>query len=275
MKTLTPLLLLLALFVSGCGGDTNEMAMDQGGVEEEHPDELIGSGNPSNDDIRLTDFPASTEFPDASIDNWTFDAGTFDYEVSNYEFGVQTPDAEEIMCANSAKGQHVHLIVDNEPYIAKYEPTFEHVLSNGQHYILSFLSRSYHESIKTPAAHRAVLANVMNGGFNEPTDITEPMLFYSRPKGTYVGERETEQVMLDFYPVNAELGEDYQVKANINGREFMIDEWKPYFIEGLPLGENTVTLTLMAGDSIVDAPLNPVRRTFTLEALPAEQGDSK
>ena len=55
----------------------------------------------------------------------------------------------------------------------------------------------------------------------------------------------------------------------------MIDEWKPYFIEGLPMGETTVTLTLMSGDSIVNTPLNPVRRTFTLEALPAEEAAGK
>ena len=275
MKALSPLYFLFALFLYACGGDTKEMDMDQGGVEEEEGAELIGDGTPGSEDIRLTDFPESTDFPNASIDAWTYDGATFNYEVSGYEFAEQTPDADDIMCANSDKGQHVHLIIDNEPYIAKYDPTFDQDMSNGQHYILTFLSRSYHESIKTPAAHRAVMANVMNGGFDEPAEITEPMLFYSRPKGTYVGQRETEQVMLDFYPVNAELGDEYQVKANINGEEFMLDEWKPYFIEGLPMGENTVTLTLMSGDSIVDAPLNPVRRTFTLEALPAEEAAGK
>ena len=275
MKSLSPLLLLLSLFIYACGGDTNEMAMDQGGVEEENGRDLIGDGTPGSDSITLTDFPASEEFPNASIDDWTYQNGTFNYKVSGYEFAQQTDDADEIMCANSDKGQHVHLILDNEPYIAQYTPTFDQDMSDGQHYILTFLSRSYHESIKTPAAHRAVQANVMNGGFDKPTEITDPMLFYSRPKGNYVGKKETENVMLDFYPVNVELGDEYQVRATINGKEFTIDEWKPYFIKGLPLGENTVTLTLMSGDSIVDAPLNPVRRSFTLEALPAEQAAGK
>ena len=268
-------MLPLGLFLYGCGGDTKEMNMDQGGVEEEQGSELIGDGSPDSDHIRLTPMPESTDFPNASIDDWSYRGGTFDYTTSNYEFGVQTPDAEELMCANSAQGQHVHLIIDNEPYIAKYEPTFDQVMADGQHHLLTFLSRSYHESIKSPAAHRAVTANVINGGFDNPTEITDPMLFYSRPKGTYVGKKETENVMLDFYPVNAELGEEYQVRANINGEEFIIDEWKPFYIQGLPMGESTVTLTLMAGDSIVDTPLNPVRRTFTLEALPAEEGQSR
>lgn len=269
------LLLPFGLFLYGCGGDTQEMAMDQGGVEEEEGRDLIGDGTPDSENITLTPMPESVAFPDASIDDWTYQGGTFNYATSNYEFGVQTPDADALMCANSAKGQHVHLIIDNEPYIAQYEPTFDQTMSGGEHYLLTFLSRSYHESIKTPAAHRAVKVNVLNAGFTNPEEITDPMLFYSRPKGTYVGNKETENVMLDFYPVNAPLGEQYQVRVNINGEEFTVDEWKPYYIQGLPMGESTVTLTLMAGDSIVDAPLNPTRRTFTLEALPAEQAQGK
>jgi len=96
------------------------------------------------------------------------------------------------------------------------------------------------------------------------------MLFYSRPKGTYVGKKATENVMLDFFPVNASLGSEYQVKAVVNGKdEFMINEWRPFYLTGLPLGENTVELTLMKGGVAVDAPLNPVTRSFKLEADPA------
>jgi hypothetical protein len=270
MKILPYFTFLLLLTMMACTGDRKEGVVDQGGVEEEEGADLIGTGTPGIDDITLTDMPPTTGFPNASIDNWSYEGGTFTYETSNYEFGEQTPDAESLMCANSAKGQHVHLIIDNEPYIAKYEPTFEQVVKDGKHHILTFLSRSYHESIKTAAAHRAVVANVANMNATDMQEITEPMLFYSRPKGTYVGAAETENVMLDFYPVNAEIGDEYQVLANINGKEFTITDWKPYYIKGLPMGENTVTLTLMKGDEIVDAPLNPVRRTFVLEADPME-----
>ena len=271
MKTLYPSLLLLLLFVMACGGDTNEDAMDQGGVEEEHGAEYIGDGNPGNENIQLVDMPATETFPNASIDDWSYKGGTFNYNVSGYTFGKITDDAEELRCANSAEGQHVHLIIDNEPYIAKYTPSFEQPVSDGEHHILTFLSRSYHESIKKPEAHRAVKVSASNGSFSSMQDITEPMLFYSRPKGSYVGSSQTENVMLDFYPVNVELGDEYKVMASVNGKEFTIDEWKPYYLQNLPMGENTVTLTLMRGDSIVDAPLNPVRRTFTLEADPMEE----
>jgi hypothetical protein len=59
------------------------------------------------------------------------------------------------------------------------------------------------------------------------------------------------------------------VKAEINGEVFMLKDYKPRFILGLPMGENTVKLTLLdAAGKMVLTPLNPVSRTFTLEELP-------
>jgi len=203
---------------------------------------------------------------------YPYSNGTFNYEVANYEFAAQTPDADALMCANSGKGQHAHLIINNEPYIAKYEPSFKMDLPDGTHHILTFLSRSYHEAIKNGTAYRAVTASVENNAFTDAVDIKTPMLFYSRPKGTYAGKKATENVMLDFYPVNAELSADgFYVEASVNGGPGMkITEWQPYFLKGLPMGENTVKLSLMKDGELVDTPLNPVSRTFTLEALPAE-----
>ena len=97
--------------------------------------------------------------------------------------------------------------------------------------------------------------------------INDPMLFYSRPKGTYVGEKNTKKVMLDFYVINLELGDRYKVLADINGEVHTIDTWQPYYVEGLPMGKNKIKLTLVDGDgNVVEAPLNPVEREFELKA---------
>ena len=50
------------------------------------------------------------------------------------------------------------------------------------------------------------------------------------------------------------------------GQVFLIDEWAPYVIEGLPLGEVTVKLELIdASGAAVPGPFNTVERTVTLE----------
>lgn len=220
----------------------------------------------------LTPFTPSPEFPDAKIETVEYKDGKFSFGIDSdtYELGAQTADAPSKMCANSGKGQHIHLIIDNAPYAAKYTASFDYDVTDGDHYMLAFLSRSYHESIKTDAAHVAYLGTFMDKSLKDVKEVKDPMLFYSRPKGTYVGKANTDKVMLDFYLSNTTLGEN-KVIANINGEDHTINKWQPFYIEGLPIGNNTITLTLVDKDgNKVDAPLNPVSRTFKLEADPTE-----
>lgn len=245
----------------------------------ENPKEVSDEGTTESTDTlstsmkyTITPFSVSTAFEDAEIKGMDFTNGKFSFAIGgeSYKLGEQTSDAPQKMCANSAEGQHIHLIVDDAPYAAKYTAEFDYEIPDGDHYLLAFLSRSYHESIKTPAAHVAMKVAISNNGIAESENIKGPMLFYSRPKGSYVGD-DTKKVMLDFYMVNAELGADYLVKADINGETHVVDTWQPYYIEGLPMGENTITLSLVDKDgNLVEAPMNPVTRTITLVADPAE-----
>lgn len=221
----------------------------------------------------LSPFSQSPSFGDAKLSNMRFSKKTFEFDVSNYELGSQTRDASSKMCANSGKGQHIHLIVDNEPYAAKYVNEFEYELADGGHYLLAFLSRSYHESIKTKDAFICEIVNIEDGEIAKREKIENPMLFYSRPKGTYIG-KDTKKVMLDFYLNNTQISEGGNyVEANINGEVHKITEWKPYFIEGLPMGDNYIALTLKDSEGkALEIPLNPVKRIFTLKADPLPEG---
>ncbi len=267
MKTALTLLALGSL-LAACANDPSTAGTEAGTPEAR---EMVGTADTAAvAAVTVEPKTPGEDFADAEITDWTYAGSRFDvaYDSSTYQLGEQTADATQTMCANSDKGQHIHLIVDNEPYDAYYTSSFEKELPDGEHDVLAFLSRSYHESIKTEEAHRAVRATVKDGAFASAEPITDPMLFYSRPKGTYTG-KDAEELLLDFYPVNAELGDDFQVKAEIDGDIFTFDEWQPYVIKGLPMGENTITLSLVDGEGqLVDAPQNPVSRTFTLVADP-------
>lgn len=268
MKNLMLLLMLSLAFFTACNNASQSAATDTEGMDNA-PDVEMGEKN-----YTLTPFSPSPEYADASIEAMTYENGTFNFTLgdSDYQLGEQTPDAEQKMCANSAKGQHIHLIVDNAPYSAQYTPSFEYDVADGEHYLLAFLSRSYHESIKTEPASVVKKITVADKTITSEEEVAEPMLFYSRPKGTYTGKANTDKVMLDFYLANVDFGTEYKVKADINGEVHILDSWQPYYIEGLPMGENTITLTLIgANEGAVDTPLNPVTRTFTLEADPMEE----
>ncbi len=263
MKPYYILFILMAVVISACKSDrTGDTDSDAGGEEVVEKKYTI------------TPFSKSTQYPDAQLTNMRYSNGKFDFEVNgtSYELGEQTPDAAQKMCANSAKGQHIHLIVDSKPYAAYYVPSFEHEISNGSHNLLAFLSRSYHESIKTPDAHIAQKITVKDGNLEGSEEITEPMLFYSRPKGTYVGD-DTKKIMLDFYPLNVEIGDEYKVKVQVNGEVTLLDTWQPYYIENLPYGQNTVGIALVYPDgSAVPGEQTAILQTITLreDPLPAE-----
>jgi len=191
----------------------------------------------------------------------------FKFEVANYELGAQTDSPNAGMLANSGKGQHIHFILNNQPYSAHYEPNFIKELPNGVHHLVAFLSRSYHESVKNK---RSVVYKKFEVGENpEDTigiDITAPTLIYSRPKGTYSG-KDADALLLDFFVLNTTLSETgNKVKATINGKEFLITEWVPHVIKGLPKGEVTIALELIdAKGNFIEGPFNKVTRTVTLK----------
>ena len=212
-------------------------------------------------EIKLTKLIGSPEYSDSEL-KLSSVSGEYDFsfDIINYNLGEQTEDAIENGLANSVKGQHIHFIINNDPYSAHYDSNFSKELKDDNNVILAFLSRSYHESVKNPNAF--ILTQI---GENK-IDLNKEFLFYSRPKGIYKG-KDTEKLLLDFYLINTTISPNgNKVKATINDAEFIITEWAPYYLEGLPKGEVKIKLELINSDGkLVDSPFNPSVRTVILE----------
>ncbi len=257
------------ILVSACNTSTQEEKTQQ---ETSVPAQLKESPIVlENNGIKLTEVENSPEFADATLAlrapadgaNLAAGANKFEFEVTNFQLGEQTSADMALHCANSEKGQHIHYILNNAPYAAMYESTFEQELKDGKHLMLCFLSRSYHESIKNGKAFALQQLNVGKADKSPDFDLKAPMLFYSRPKGEYKGN-DTKHLLLDFYLVNTSLSSDgNKVKVWVNGNEFLLPKWKPYLMEGLPTGENTIRIQL------VDAEGNPVAGPYN------DSGDRK
>jgi hypothetical protein len=228
----------------------------------------------SKDGLRVYAFSNSQNYPESQLRLNTPPAGgmvepgpvQFDYTLSNFQLTRMTPHSNAEHMANSKEGQHIHNIVDNEPYTAHYETEFTKEMAEGDHVVLSFISRSYHESLKHKGAYDLRKVTVGKPEQTLDIDLNAPHMFYSRPKGEYAG-KDTEKVMLDFYLVNTDLSTTgNKVRATINGTQFMLDRWLPYILEGLPMGESTIQLELVDNNgNVVPGPYNSVTRTITLK----------
>ncbi len=181
-------------------------------------------------------------------------------------------------------GNHVHVILNNQPYAAHYmwDEGFElRNVPDGEHTLRMFASRPWHESYKNEKAFKTIKFTVKDGKADEtkPTtdsngnkmadakseekkaegadvensnagnvDFSKPLLTYSRPKGEYKGA-DAEAIMIDFWLSNAKLtgdGGKYKVRYTINGGEAKyIEKWSPLWLKGWKEGESTVKLELV------------------------------
>jgi hypothetical protein len=279
MKQLLFALPLLVLYLS-----TSSCQQNGKGTANEINDTIEAAAiHPHLEPINLIPVVGSPEFEHAEIHLRSAAATTiskdstkiaFAFDVKNYNLKNQTSDASGKQCNNSDKGQHIHFILDNNPYVALYEPKHSITLAkNNEHYLMCFLSRSYHESIKSKGAAFVYHFKIdENGKLEKLEDPTTPMLFYSRPKGDYLG-KDTNNLLLDFYVWNAQLGADYKVKTNIkneqNGqqKEAVLDIWQAQFIEHLGTGKSSVSITLVDKDgNAVQGPMTSATRNFQMAA---------
>jgi hypothetical protein len=169
-------------------------------------------------------------------------------------------------------GNHVHVILDNEPYHAHYDinkPVVFEDLSPGTHTIRAFASRPWHESWKQPTAFAHVTFHIGHENGRNAPDFTKPLVTYSRPKGTYSGDKAS-GIIVDFWLHNAELGATHDVRVIVNDKVLgYFSSWEPHVIpdDALVDGENSISLTLVDrnGAPVASNAFNHTQRTFTVK----------
>jgi hypothetical protein len=257
------LALLVGLFLlAGCGGG--------GGGGTTVTIEKADRSPPMDSAAALITAPADS----AVLDSPTVDVVV---EGENFEPRIQTATERAGRIANSGKGQHFHLILDNKPYMANYDegaPFTIDSLEPGAHTLVAFPSRSYHESVKSDTSYDYVTFFV-GEQTGEPMLTTEdPAIIYSRPKGGYSGNA-AERIMLDFYLHNVELSSDgYKAKYTIRSTgeqsselaSITLTEWTPAFVTGLSSGTYEVNLQLLDADgNVVPGPFNDTTREIQVQ----------
>ncbi len=163
-------------------------------------------------------------------------------------------------------GPHLHVILDNQPYIPVYDldqPLVFEDLSPGTHTLRVFASRPWHESFKNEGAYAQTTFHLFTKSADNNPNPSLPLLTYSRPQGNYGAE----PIMLDFYLTNAPLHlvaqenseddiADWRIRITINGETFVLDRWQPIYLKGFKPGKNWVHLEFL------DEEGNPVNNAF-------------
>ncbi|MBW4451623.1 MAG: hypothetical protein KME55_02485 [Nostoc indistinguendum CM1-VF10] len=205
-------------------------------------------------------------------------------EVYQPQVTIVTPQADEVLQDNKATasfqvkdlpifkdpqlqlGPHLHVILDNQPYIPVYglnQPLVLPDLSPGTHTLRVFASRPWHESFKNEGAYAQTTFHVFTKTDDNNPDPNLPLLTYSRPQSSYGAE----PILLDFYLTNAPLHlalkenandefSDWRIRSTINGESFIFDRWQAVYLKGFRPGKNWVKLEFLDNQG------NPLKNAF-------------
>jgi len=163
-------------------------------------------------------------------------------------------------------GPHLHVILDNQPYIPVYDLSQPLVLSDlspGTHTLRVFASRPWHESFKNEGAYAQTTFHIFTQTDDNSPSTSLPLLTYSRPQGSYGAE----PILLDFYLTNAPLRlgtqddpndtfSDWRIRCTINGESFVFDRWQAVYLKGFKPANNWVKLEFLDNQG------HPVKNAF-------------
>lgn len=271
----------LGLFVgvAGCEKKAGDEKKDQ--AKAEQPTEK--KKKKEKEEAKKEKPGAKKEKPHSSSIPGTENQLNWDQDIPEVTFEITGPEEGEVLDGSKVEvefevdgyrigreiGQHVHFILDNKPYAAHYEdgePQVFEGVEPGTHTLRAFPSRHYHLSLKKGRPFDTVVFHVKEKSEEFNFDPDKPYLTYSRPKGTYSAEA-AQDLLLDFYVSNIELGEDAKAVYSIDGeKQGELTEWKPQLISLEP-GEHDVNLKLVDGDGelIENGGYNDTTRTITVK----------
>jgi len=315
MRSLTVAILLSSLLVFGCGapagnnGTINDPAKERGAKNA--PD----TPPPASPPPVITEVPRPQKIVDLSAsrgeqdmaqpvlkivepsDNATLTSSTVKLKLAlSGDLKGYKPGMNE----ETHTGNHIHVILDNQPYEAYYnldQPFELRNVMDGPHTLRVFPSRPWHESFKNAGAFQKIKFTVKNGGAHPdqpatvngqpvsnpstgegkdvlpsnsgPIDLTKPLLTYSRPKGEYK-DADADAIMIDFWLSNAKLtgdGGTFQVRYSVDGGDpHVIEKWAPVWITGWTAGKHNIKLDLVdkSGKPVDNGGYNSTTREITI-----------
>jgi hypothetical protein len=209
---------------------------------------------------------------------WDQDVPEVSFEITNPKDGQVLESGDSVEVTFNVEqyrigreiGQHIHFIPDNQPYIAHYandEPLVLEDLEPGTHTIRAVPARHYHLSLKEGDVFETVTFHVEEKSEDFAFNPDEPYITYSRPKGTYSAAA-GQELLLDYYVSNTELGEDTKVVYSVDGEKVgEATEWKPVLLPPMKPGKHKVNLKLVDGDGkvIKNGGYNDTTRTITVK----------
>jgi hypothetical protein len=196
-----------------------------------------------------------------------------DLSVHQPQVKILTPQADEVLSEDAIAvklqvrdlqifqnpkwklGPHLHLILDNQPYISIYnldQPLVLPNLSPGTHTLRVFAVYPWDESFKNEGAYAQTTFHILTKTDDNNPDPLLPLLTYNLPQDTYGAE----PILVDYYLTNAPLHavaldnpddkfSNWRIRTTVNGESFTADRWHSIYLKGFKSGKNWIKLEFL------------------------------
>ena len=194
---------------------------------------------------------------------------TVTIRVQGFALGKPTPGEPPAGLAHDPRGQHVALLVDDEPYRPLYgvdEPISLGKLNPGTHLVRAVLVRSWGESLKSSRAMARAELSVRTKRFR--TVRGGALLTLIQPRDVVADG--TDEVLLDLRLDRYRLGlGSGSLRLILDGQEFHLGHAGAYRLRGLRPGPHTLTLDTLDrfGDPVLRR-FAGIERRFTVGPAP-------
>lgn len=222
------MLLFLFYLITACQSTSTPPTLELSATEELHIDAL---------------------YPNLVLGGCHYTDGEFKMMIQGLSLGVRTPVLEPRKGALIKKGNYLHLVLNDSLHSIHHDRNVHIAIPDGQYKASAFVARDFHESIKNEQAFMCRDIQIRDGQMVRSIKSDEARLVYGAPWGIFKNE-EMDAVLFDFFLMNTDISpEGNKVRLTIDQqKEFLIEDWKSYYIKGLGPGTHTIQIELINQD---------------------------
>lgn len=218
--------------------------------------------------LKLTEILDYPNFAESKLillsDNIRFSPGlnVLEFKVDNFTLGTVTADQEKFYQDDVLAVQNMVIINNKKLVKQNTENSAQLDLILGENKIFVFLNRSFNVGLKNPESSLFFKINIDDKGSSLESNLMDSIMYVTQPRGTYVGVN-AQKIVFDFMLYNITIKEGYYISLNINDTEFKIEQYVPFWIEGLGYGKHKIEVYLKNSEGeIVSSIANPDNSYF-------------
>lgn len=247
------IILLINTLLIACQGETNSSTAP--------------SSTPNNDHTVIKLLPCKEAFfsslEKVRLQNYTYTNSKAMFAPQGIRLGgIHDALNKTGTSKKTKKGIHLHVNLNNKEHFLSNENIFDCPVADGSYKLFAFIANSSYESIKFPHAIIGKQVEIKSGQLVKSTNLANIDIIYNAPRGDYqLGEL----ILVDFslWETTIEEGGNYVRITVDNGTPFEVNEWKPYYLEGVVEGTHTLKLELLDKQGKQIAP--PASHSFTVK----------